>query len=123
MQAAVSLVSVAIEHSRAEEQLRQTVTRLELAQRIARLGYWERDLTNDRVRTYGEANAILGLRSDTQPTFKDLLKVVLPEDRPAIIDSYDTAYEAKPEALHSSAYQRGQTSGSRGSPPIRRPLR
>jgi PAS domain S-box-containing protein len=94
MQAAVSLVSVAIEHSRAEQQLKQSVTRLELAQSIARLGYWERDIASDRIRLYGEAHAILGVDPNATFSLADLVSLVLPEDRQLLVAGYFAGGEA-----------------------------
>lgn len=91
VQAAVSLVALAIAHSNAQTQLRESLTRVELAQSIARLGYWERDLSSDKLNIYGETNAILGIPSERTVSLDAFLGVVLEEDRPALIAAYGEA--------------------------------
>ncbi|MFC4313357.1 PAS domain S-box protein [Steroidobacter flavus] len=91
VQAAVSLVALAIAHSNAQTQLRESLTRVELAQSIARLGYWERDLSSDRLNVYGETNAILGIPLERSVSLQTFLGVVLEEDRPALIAAYGEA--------------------------------
>ncbi len=91
VQAAVSLVALAIAHSSAQSQLRESLTRVELAQSIARLGYWERDLSSDRLNIYGESNAILGIASERSVSLDTFLGVVLEEDRPALVAAYGEA--------------------------------
>lgn len=91
VQAAVSLVALSIAHSNAQTQLKESLTRVELAQSIARLGYWERDLSSDKLNVYGETNAILGILSERTVSLETFLGVVLEEDRPALIAAYGEA--------------------------------
>lgn len=91
VQAAVSLVALAIAHSNAQSQLKESLTRVELAQAIARLGYWERDLASDRLNVYGETNAILGIPGERSVSLGAFLDVVLEPDRPALIAAYGEA--------------------------------
>jgi PAS domain S-box-containing protein len=91
VQAAVSLVALAIAHSNAQTQLKESLTRVELAQTIARLGYWERDLSSDKLNVYGEANAILGIPGERTINLQSFLGVVLEADRPALIAAYSEA--------------------------------
>jgi PAS domain S-box-containing protein len=91
VQAAVSLVALSIAHSSAQTQLKESLTRVELAQSIARLGYWERDLSSDKLNVYGETNAILGIPSERTVSLEAFLGVVLEEDRPALIVAYGEA--------------------------------
>jgi PAS domain S-box-containing protein len=91
VQAAVSLVALSIAHSSAQTQLKESLTRVELAQSIARLGYWERDLSSDKLNVYGETNAILGIPSERTVSLETFLGVVLEEDRPALIAAYGEA--------------------------------
>lgn len=91
VQAAVSLVALAITHSNAQTQLKESLTRVELAQSIARLGYWERDLSSDKLNVYGEANAILGIAAERSIRLDAFLGVVLEADRPALIAAYGEA--------------------------------
>lgn len=91
MQAAVSLVALAIAHSNAQTQLKESLARVELAQSIARLGYWERDLSSDNLNVYGEANAILGIPAERSVSLAAFLAVVIEEDRPALLAAYGEA--------------------------------
>ncbi|WP_161813717.1 PAS domain S-box protein [Steroidobacter agaridevorans] len=91
VQAAVSLVALAIAHANAQTQLKESLTRVELAQAIARLGYWERDLSNDKLNVYGETTAILGIPGERSVSLASFLGVVLEADRPALIAAYSEA--------------------------------
>lgn len=91
VQAAVSLVALAIAHSNTQTQLKESLTRVELAQGIARLGYWERDLSIDKLHLYGEANTILGVPGERSVSLAAFLAVVLEEDRAALIAAYGDA--------------------------------
>jgi PAS domain S-box-containing protein len=84
-------VALSIAHSNAQTQLKESLTRVELAQSIARLGYWERDLASDKLNVYGETNAILGIPAERTLSLETFLGVVLEEDRPALIAAYGTA--------------------------------
>jgi PAS domain S-box-containing protein len=91
VQAAVSLVALSIAHANAQTQLKESLTRVELAQSIARLGYWERDLSSDKLHIYGETNTILGIPSERTVSLDAFLGVVLEEDRPPLIAAYGEA--------------------------------
>ena len=99
VQAAVSLVALSIAHSTAQSQLKESLTRVELAQSIARLGYWERDLSSDKLNIYGEANAILGIPGERAVGLDAFLGVVLEADRPALIAAYGEARRPPMDAL------------------------
>jgi len=88
IQAASELVSVAIEHARAETQLRESWARLELAQRVARLGYWERDLRKLRTVVFGDARAMLDLDPGETIDLDTLLDRVVDEDRAIVLAGY-----------------------------------
>ncbi len=88
IQAASELVSVAIEHARAETQLRESWTRLELAQRVARLGYWERNLLKQRTVVFGDARAMLDLDAGETIDLDTLLERVVDEDRAIVLTGY-----------------------------------
>lgn len=91
VQAAVSLVALAIAHSNAQTQLKESLTRVELAQSIARLGYWERDLSSDNLNVYGETNAILGIPPERSVSLGAFMSVVLEEDRSTLVAAYGEA--------------------------------
>ncbi|HXH28163.1 MAG TPA: EAL domain-containing protein [Candidatus Polarisedimenticolia bacterium] len=79
--------------SRAFDELRRSEARLAEAQRIARLGNWERDLTTRTMRWSEEMYRIFGMDpGDTAPDYAGYLQRVHPEDR-------DLAARATDEAL------------------------
>src|SRR5205085_600933 len=62
--------------------LRQSEARLEEAQRIAHVGYWERDLKTNRVTWSDETYRIFGLsQEDHHIDFAELQALIHPEDR------------------------------------------
>jgi PAS domain S-box-containing protein len=74
-----SLVVTALitKRKRAEEDLGNSNVRLEAAQRIAHVGWWERDVITGRVTVSDEVCRILGVRPVAQ-----WLNLIHPEDRP-----------------------------------------
>ncbi len=70
------------ERKRAEEKLRESEAHLVEAQRIAKMGSWELDPHNDRLKWSEQVSAIFGIRaSDASSRFADVLDFVHPEDR------------------------------------------
>src|SRR5512133_34466 len=74
-----SLVVTALitKRKRAEEDLGNSNVRVEAAQRIAHVGWWERDVITGRVTVSDEVCRILGVRPVAQ-----WLNLIHPEDRP-----------------------------------------
>lgn len=66
---------------RAEAALREANLRLEQAQRMARLGSWERDLVADTLIWSDETLRIFGLNGRRSPSFQDFMQRVHPDDR------------------------------------------
>ncbi len=61
------------------------------AQRLARLGYWERDLKTNKVYWSDEVYRIFGLRPmPFGETFETFLACIHPEDRESVIQSANT---------------------------------
>ena len=79
-----SLVVTAIttRRKRAEEELTESRARLEEAQRIAHVGWWQRELSTDRVTVSDEVCRILGVRPAER-----WLNLVYPEDRSKAADA------------------------------------
>jgi PAS domain S-box-containing protein len=67
---------------RVEEELAESSARLEEAQRLAHVGWWERDLITDHVTVSDEVCRILGVRPVTR-----WLNLIHPEDRPRAADA------------------------------------
>jgi PAS domain S-box-containing protein len=62
--------------------LRESEARLEEAQRVAQIGYWDRDFDNDRVTWSDQAYRIFGLApQERQITYAALSELIHPEDR------------------------------------------
>ena len=67
---------------RAEEELRESNARFEEAQRIARVGWWERDLSTGRVALSDEACRIFGVQPVDLPEWhRRWLALIHPEDQ------------------------------------------
>ena len=72
--------------------LRRSEARLALAQRTARLGYWERHLPTDRLEWSPEMHAIVGTDPDTfLATPSAYLELIHPQDRQALQRALDDA--------------------------------
>jgi PAS domain S-box-containing protein len=85
---------------RKSEQLNQDLKRkqnaLTRAQRMARLGNWEWDLTTDEIVASEEAHRILGLSMDSEPKgFVDLLAIVHSGDRDRMTRTLRTAIDER----------------------------
>jgi len=83
-----------IEHQRklAEDELRQSRARLAEAERIAKIGSWERDLATDRVAFSDGLLMIYGLSADEYDgTFETARGLAYPADREHIRETIDRA--------------------------------
>ena len=70
---------------RTEEKLRETKVRLEEAQRIAQVGWWERDFSTAHVALSDEACRILGVRPVDLPQWHGRwLSIIHPDDRGSV---------------------------------------
>jgi PAS domain S-box-containing protein len=85
--------------------LRESETKLEEAQRIAHVGYWDRDLDTDLVTWSDETYRIFGLRpSERNLTLAQVAELIHPDDRPKMLEAvgetlqggarYDVEYRA-----------------------------
>ena len=76
--------------------------RLEDAQALAHVGWWEWDLAGERVNWSHELCRIFGQPVGFSPTFEDFLAVVHPEDRELAAAEVDTARDGR---TSESAYR------------------
>jgi PAS domain S-box-containing protein len=77
--------------------LRKSEGRLEEAQRIAHVGYWERDLATDLLILSDESFRIFGLTpGDGQLAFTQFQEVIQPEDRQRIVAAAAEALRGGP---------------------------
>ena len=70
-----------------EEQLRASEVQLKDAQRLAKVGSWERHIDADSIYWSDENSRIFGLPNDAQPNFPSFLKCVHPKDREKILEA------------------------------------
>lgn len=79
---AVCFVTDISERMRVEKALRESESSLALAQKIAHLGSWERDLKTNEMKWSEEAYNLYGLKSGEYiPDYKSFISFVHPEDR------------------------------------------
>jgi diguanylate cyclase (GGDEF)-like protein/PAS domain S-box-containing protein len=77
-------------------ELRRSEARLALAQRTARLGYWERHLLTDRLEWSSEMHGIMGTDPDTfPPTPASYLDLIHPQDRQSLQRALDDAVQRR----------------------------
>jgi len=89
IEAAAGLASVAIERDAAQKRLVEGKEQLELARRIAQLGYWELYLDSGRVALSQDMQQRLGLPIGQEQAFADLLSFVVEADRTKLVAARD----------------------------------
>ena len=90
-QAVLSLVDISTQ-KRVEEALRESRATLDVAQRIARLGNWDWDLTSDTLSWSEEMYRIFAVEPETfLPSHERALQAVHPADREMVIKSVNDA--------------------------------
>lgn len=124
-----SLVVTALitKRKRAEEDLGNSNVRLEAAQRIAHVGWWERDVITGRVTVSDEVCRILGVRPVAQ-----WLNLIHPEDRPRAADAaaaairpggprYDLEYRVmRPDGTLRVVHSQGDVTWDKSGRALRR---
>jgi PAS domain S-box-containing protein len=76
------------DRKQAEQALRASQTKLEAAQRIAHVGWWERDFSTGQVSLSEEVCRIFGVQPLELPQWHERwLKLIHPEDRPRAADA------------------------------------
>ncbi|WP_321475328.1 ABC transporter substrate binding protein [uncultured Paludibaculum sp.] len=87
-----AMVLSVLRRRRAERQLRSSQAHLERAQKLARLGSWEKDPRTGKLSWSDEVYRLHGLdRANFEPTFGRLLDMVHPDDRERIRNMAATA--------------------------------
>jgi PAS domain S-box-containing protein len=71
-----------------EERLRSSETRLKDAQRLAKIGSFERNIENDKAYWSDEMFRIYGLVNHTPPGSAEFLNCVYPEDRQRLLEAH-----------------------------------
>src|SRR5215469_12831779 len=122
------LVTVLItKRKRAEEELVESRARFEEAQRLAHVGWWERDLITGRVTVSDEVCRTLGVRPVAQ-----WLNLIHPEDRPRAAEAaaaairpdgprYDVEYRVvRPDGTLRVVHSQGDVIWDKSGRPLRK---
>jgi PAS domain S-box-containing protein len=119
------------ERKQAENELRRSEARLEKAQRVAHVGWWERDFVTNRVSLSDEASRIFGVEPLDLPDWHDRwLKLIHPEDRPRAAEAaaaalrggrrYDVEYRVlRPDGLLRIVHSQGDVTWDDSGRPLR----
>ena len=120
------------DRKRAEEQLRESQAKLEAAQRIAHVGWWERDFTTGHVRLSDEVCRIFGMQPLALPQWHERwLKLIHPEDRPRAAEAaasallpggprYDVEYRVvRPDGNVRIVHSQGDVTWDEAGRPLR----
>ena len=83
------LASIVVERKRAEDALRKSEALLAEAQRIAHVGYWERDLETDLVTWSDETCRIFGRPLSDNVLHLSQMDLIQPEDRELVIHAIE----------------------------------
>jgi len=81
------------ERKKTEDALRQREAQLSEAQRIAKLGYWRRDLANNQIHWSEQTYEIYEVSPQVEPTLDIIYSKTLPEDVDLIQNSVQSAIE------------------------------
>jgi PAS domain S-box-containing protein len=82
------------EQKRAEAALRESEAKLEAAQRIAHVGYWDRDLASEHINWSDETYRIFGLPPQGHVvSVAEFQERIHPEDRAQVVDAVKQALE------------------------------
>src|SRR5215471_9723251 len=120
------------DRKRAEEVLRESEARLQRAQRIAHVGWWERDFTTNDVSLSEEVRRIFGLEPVELPDWHTRwLNLIHPEDRPRTAEAaaaallrggprYDVEYRVvRPDGTERIVHSQGDVMWDEAGRPLR----
>jgi PAS domain S-box-containing protein len=93
LRSAADLASLAIEHARSEERLRDSEAHLAEAQRIAHLGSWRGDLQSGGVAWSDEMHRIFGWPAGRPITHEDFKRLIHPDDLARLLEEQNSAKE------------------------------
>jgi PAS domain S-box-containing protein len=83
------------ERKRTQAALQESETRLQEAQRLARVGSWKRDLVTEQITWSEETYRIFELESGASPTYKLFITRVHPDDRDLVVSTYQRSYDGR----------------------------
>jgi PAS domain S-box-containing protein len=128
----LSLVRDITERKRVEEVLRESEAKLQRAQRIAHVGWWERDYTTGHVSLSDEVCRIFGVQPLELPQWHEQwLKLIHPDDRPRAADAaaaallpggprYDVEYRVvRPDGDVRIIHSQGDVTWDKSGRPLR----
>jgi PAS domain S-box-containing protein len=128
----LSLARDITERKRAEVGLRESEAKLQNAQRIAHVGWWERDFTTNRVSLSDEVCRIFGLDPVDLPEWHARwLQLIHPEDRPRAAEAaaaallpggprYDVEYRVvRPDGGERIVHSQGDVTWDESGKPLR----
>ena len=120
------------ERKRAEEVLRESEARLLKAQRIAHVGWWERDFSTTQVTLSDEVCRIFGVQPVELPQWHGRwLQLIHPEDRPRAAEAaaaallpggprYDVEYRVvRPDGTERIVHSQGDVTWDESGRPLR----
>ena len=131
MAAIGSQIGQFVERKRSERALRENEARLEEAQRLASLGWWERDLQSNQVFLSDELCRIFGLSPVPLPDWhRRWIQLIHPEDRSRIDEAvsaavrggprYDVEYRLiRPDGRERTVHSRGDVTWDAAGRPLR----
>ncbi|QHE78019.1 sensor histidine kinase [Hydrogenophaga sp. PBL-H3] len=80
---------------RAEAALQESEARLKEAQRLARVGSWQRDLATNELSWSDEIFRIFELDASVRPTYKIFITHVHPDDRHLVTEAYQRSFDGR----------------------------
>jgi len=83
------------ERKRTEAALQESEARLKEAQRLARVGSWKRDLTNEELTWSDEIFRIFEVDPSVKPTYKTFITRVHPDDREQVTSTYQHSVDTR----------------------------
>lgn len=98
----ISVVEDITEQKLIEERLRASEAQLMEAQRLAKVGSWERHIKSDTIHWSEEMLRILGPADGAPSTFATFLNYVHPKDREKILESTTKSGRASPRLRRST---------------------
>jgi PAS domain S-box-containing protein len=120
------------DRKQAEAQLRESQAKLEAAQRIAHVGWWERDFTTGHVSLSDEVCRIFGVQPVELPQWHERwLKLIHSEDRPRAAEAaaaalvrdgprYDVEYRVlRPDGAERMIHSQGDVTWDESGRPLR----
>ncbi len=90
---------------RAEEQLRESETRLRLATEAAEVGLWDLDVATDTLFWPARVKAMFGISADVPVTMADYYAGLHPDDRAATVAAFAAALDPDRRALYDVEYR------------------